>query len=76
MYCQRKKSKTIIEDKKQKEDQFERNFAIFKKKVQKKMREVSQGSSRSNKFQSFMLSQSNKCVHKDGVLCEKCLQIQ
>lgn len=56
-----------------KEEQFERNFTIFKKKVQKKMREVSKESSRSSKFQSFLLSQSHAHVHKDGQLCEKCL---
>ena len=53
-----------------KEEQFERNFAIFKKKVQKMMREVSQGSSRSSKFQSFMLSQSNALVNKEQIMQE------
>ena len=40
------------------------------------MREASRDSNKSSKFASFALSSSNAHVHKDGKLCERCLQIQ
>ena len=76
MYCQRNNSAKTLLEKKRVEEKFEKDFAIFKKKVQKRVREASKDSNQSKHFTSFQLSLNSGHVHKEGQVCEKCLQIQ
>ena len=69
MYCQRNKSMKTLLEKKDTEEKFEKDFAKFKKKVQKKVRDASKDSGFRN-MSSLHLSTSSQ-IHKDGQSFEK-----
>lgn len=56
MYCMSNISAKTLMDKQLQEDKFEKDFAVFKKKVKRRVREASRDSSQNKNFSPFVLS--------------------